>query len=492
MLFNSYIFLFLFLPVTFSFYFYLNHKKLGLAAKAWLVLCSLFFYGFWNAKYVYLILASILVNYAVGTALSNGRLRPWLRRNVLGLGVVANLALLGYYKYTDFFIANLNAVVGFDIPFIKIVLPLGISFFTFTQIAFLVDAYRRSVQEYSLLNYMLFVTFFPHLLAGPILHHKEMMPQFDRTRNKILNPHNVAAGLFLLTIGLGKKVVLADYFALTASRGFDFDTTLSALGFIDAWVTSLSYTLQLYFDFSGYTDMALGISFMFNIKLPFNFNSPYQALNIQDFWRRWHMTLSRFLRDYLYISLGGNRISQSRTYANLFMTFLLGGLWHGAGWTFILWGALHGGAIVLHRYWQTFKIGMPRWLAMLITFNFINVTWVFFRADSLHDAMRVVKGMAGVSGVYLPDLFSEKLSFLKNYNFSFGPWMSVHQGSEMGSFIFLGAIIFFTWLMWYPVNSNQFLLKFKPSYFTLMAGLCMALIAALSLGKTSPFLYFQF
>ena len=291
MLFNSYEFIFIFLPVLFLVYFYLNSKRLVLGAKLWLVIGSLFFYSYWNVIYLPLILLSMFVNYGVGLSLVNSSKIKLSSKTILVFGIVFNVGLLGYFKYVDFFLDNFNGIFGSNIPLPHIILPLGISFFTFTQIAFLVDAYRQEAKEYSLINYMLFVTYFPHLLAGPILHHKEMMPQFASKYNYVKNYRNIALGLFIFSIGLFKKVVIADTFAAWANVGFDSATTLNL---IEAWATSLSYTFQLYFDFSGYTDMAIGISLLFNIKLPINFNSPYKALSIQDFWRRWHITLSRF------------------------------------------------------------------------------------------------------------------------------------------------------------------------------------------------------
>lgn len=394
MLFNSYTFIFLFLPITFFVYFWLNKKRLTQASKGWMVFASLFFYSWWNIIYLPLILASILFNFTLGSTISrmeSAEVKKGVtRKTLLFFAVFSNLLLLGYFKYMDFFIANANVLLSTHLDLMDIILPLGISFFTFTQIAYLVDAYRNEVKEMDYLNYTLFVTFFPHLLAGPILHHKEMMPQFDAIKNKIINYRNISAGLFLFSIGLFKKVVIADTFAPWANAGFD---TAQTLNMIEAWATSLSYTFQLYFDFSGYTDMALGVALMFNIKLPINFNSPYKALDIQDFWRRWHITLSRFLRDYIYIPLGGNRNSELRTYANLFSVFLIGGLWHGASWMFIIWGALHGSAIVIHRAWKSFGLSMNKYLAWFITFNFINITWVFFRAKEWESALKILGGM---------------------------------------------------------------------------------------------------
>jgi len=305
-------------------------------------------------------------------------------------GIVCNLALLGYFKYADFLISNLNAIANTNLSLLHIALPLALSFVTFQQIAYLVDSYNKQTKENSFLNYCLFITFFPQLIAGPIVHHKEMMPQFANKFNLIKNYKFIALGLFVFSMGLFKKSVVADIFSIFANAGFDVEGNLT---FLQAWATSLSYTFQLYFDFSGYCDMAIGLALLFNIRLPINFNSPYKALNIQDFWHRWHITLSRFLRDYIYIPLGGNRGGQSRTYLNLFLVFLIGGLWHGAAWTFVVWGALHGVAIVIHRCWQKLNFKLNKIIAWIITFNFVNFTWIFFRAKSFEDAMKVIRGM---------------------------------------------------------------------------------------------------
>ena len=396
MLFNSYIFIFAFLPITLLVYFYLNKKDFPKLSKAFLVTASLFFYAWWNVMYLPLILVSMFFNYALGKSLREESGKKISDKWLLTIGVVTNLAMLGYFKYTDFFIENFNVVFSSDVSLLHLALPLAISFFTFQQIAYLVDSYRKETKEYDFLNYALFVTFFPQLIAGPIVHHKEMMPQFSQKENKLRNYANISTGLFIFSIGLFKKVVIADTFAIWATKGFDESVSLDMLA---AWVTSLSYTFQLYFDFSGYTDMAIGIALLFNIKLPINFYSPYKAVSIQDFWRRWHITLSRFLKDYIYIPLGGNRKGEVRTYANLFTTFLLGGIWHGAGWTFVLWGVMHGTALVVHRLWQHVGIKLPIVLAWFITFNFINIAWVFFRAKEFDDAIKVLSGMFGLSGV---------------------------------------------------------------------------------------------
>ena len=359
MLFNSWQFILVFLPVCVLVYFGLNCLRLVTAGKAWLVLASLAFYAYWDPRYLPLILSSILFNYGIGDGLAQthpdrrraARQAPSSvpRKALLVLGIALNLAVLGYFKYTDFILANANAALGTSFALQGIVLPLAISFFTFTQIVYLVDSYRGETAGYDLLNYALFVTFFPHLIAGPIVQHSQIMPQFASRWTLSPRQSNIAKGLFVFSVGLFKKVVIADQFAVWADAGFDGG---QRLGFIEAWVTSLSYSFQLYFDFSGYCDMAMGASLLFNIRLPINFDSPYKALDIQDFWRRWHITLSNFLRDYLYIPLGGNREGEARAYLNLMVTFLLGGLWHGATWMFVIWGGLHGLAVAVHRLWR--------------------------------------------------------------------------------------------------------------------------------------------
>lgn len=394
MLFNSYPFIFIFLPICFFTYFLLLKIKFIIPAKTLLVTASIFFYGYWNPVYIPLILISIAANYIAGRLLSKENNTEYHRKAYLASGILFNIFLLSHYKYSDFIIENINTITSLDLNLYHTTLPLGISFFTFTQIAFLVDTYKKEAKEYSLLNYMLFVTYFPHLLAGPILHHKEMMPQFANIRNYVRNHRNIALGLFIFSIGLFKKVIIADSLSIYANEGFSKPTDLN---FFEAWITSLSYTFQLYFDFSAYTDMAIGVSLLFNIKLPINFNSPYKSLNIQDFWRRWHITLGRFLRDYIYIPLGGSKKGESKTYSNLMVTFLIGGLWHGAGWTFIFWGFLHGMALIVHRAWQKTGVNMNPVFAWGITFLFVNIAWVFFRSDSWLDAGNILKSMVNIS-----------------------------------------------------------------------------------------------
>jgi len=464
MLFNSYEFIFLFLPFTFFIYFYLNKKRLTEVAKGFLVLSSLFFYSWWNVIYLPLILGSMVFNYCFGVELNkeNSKIS---KKFILILGIAANLMLLGYFKYSDFFISNVNFIFNTHIPHLNLLLPLAISFFTFQQIAYLVDsATGGGTKQYDFLNYCLFVTFFPQLIAGPIVHHKEMMPQFANLKNRVINYKNIALGLFIFSIGLFKKVVIADSFAVWATNGFDKATVLNLF---EAWATSLSYT--------------------FNIKLPINFNSPYKALNIQDFWRRWHITLSRFLRDYIYIPLGGNRKGGLRTYANLMTTFVIGGIWHGAGWTFVFWGFLHGVALVIHRIWSELGFKMNKILAWFITFNFINITWVFFRAKDWDDALKVLKGMFGLSGIVLPNFLLVKLGFLTKYGVGFYNFIERVGDKNTLLFIMLGFILTLTFK-----NSIKILEKLKFSFKYILFSATIFSWAILSLNKISEFLYFNF
>ena len=485
MLFNSYAFIFFFLPLTFFVYFYLNKKRLTEASKAFLVFASLFFYSWWNIVYLPLILISMLFNYTLGRELSqyNQKSRTYSAKKILSVGIIFNLALLGYFKYSDFFILNINRVIGSDISLLHLALPLAISFYTFQQIAYLVDSYRSETKEYDFLNYAVFVTFFPQLIAGPIVHHAEMMPQFDMLKNKVMSYRNIALGLFIFSMGLFKKVVIADTFAIWATQGFDVAQELNML---EAWVTSLSYTFQLYFDFSGYTDMAIGIALLFNIQIPKNFFSPYKATSIQDFWRRWHITLSRFLRDYIYIPLGGNRKGEVRTYTNLFTTFVLGGIWHGAGWTFVLWGMLHGFALVVHRAWQKLGFKMNTLLAWFITFNFINIAWVFFRALNFESAIKVLKGMF-TGAIILPVSWVEYFSFLKDWEITSGTWSKLYQGEFYLGFWLLATFII---ILVFP-NSMEWKKKFKPNLFYMILTV-LFFLSIFMLYRKSEFIYFNF
>lgn len=497
MLFNSFVFIFAFLPLVLAGFFLLGRFGRRRAAIGWVVLLSFGFYGWWNPKYLWLVSGSMIFNYLVGVRLGRHARTPE-GKLALTLGVIANLGLLAYYKYTDFIIANLNAVLASGLPLQHIVLPLGISFFTFTQIAYLVDAYRGETHEYNPLDYALFVLFFPHLIAGPIIHHKDVIPQFTAARTFRVNPEFVAVGFSLFVIGLFKKTVFADGIAKYASPMFAQAGTDAPLGAWAAWGGVLAYTLQIYFDFSGYSDMAVGLAKVFGVKFPVNFASPYQSLNIVEFWRCWHMTLSRFLRDYLYIPLGGNRHGPARRYLNLFLTMLLGGFWHGAGWTFIIWGALHGSYLIVNHAWTGWRraFGLERgvgWPGKIcaggITFLAVIVAWVFFRAENVPTAMKILQSM-----VNLPQLAAVQHGELKPF---------------ARQIVMTTGLLAIVWLL---PNSQRIMGRFDPAldapclqdvaskpWWQWQPNLTWALVlaaafvvAVLHLSQVTEFLYFQF
>lgn len=423
---------------------------------------------------------------------------------------------MGFYKYTDFVLENLNAIFDSHFPLPEILLPLALSFITFQQIGFLVDCYHnQETQKIDFLDYMLFITFFPQLIAGPIVHHKEMMPQFHTLLQKyqrLIDWEKFAKGLFIFSIGLFKKVVIADSFATWANAGFDATKNGEILNLFESWVTSLSYTFQLYFDFSGYCDMAIGLGLFFGIVLPINFNSPYKALNIQDFWRRWHITLGRFLRNYLYIPLGGNQKGKSVEVFNLFIVFVIGGIWHGAGWGFIIWGMLHGGAMGIHRIYS-FMLERLRHhsngyknlvnkvqnnlgykvLAWFITFNFLNFAWVFFRAQTLEGAFNLIKGMIGMGGVVLPSFLEYKMGsfgeMLKQMGVEFGGML---KNIEPRSLLFVICAFICTFILLCIKNTQYYTNRISfNTYLSLFISLCICL-SLLFINKESAFLYFNF
>ena len=423
MLFNSYEFIFIFLPFSLFAYYSILRYFSNTSAVYFLVVASLFFYGWWDYRYIPIIISSIMFNYYIGLSIQRSLSRP-----ILVFGIFLNLALLGYFKYVSFFMDNINLVLDAGISFQEIALPLAISFFTFQQIAYLVDSYKDKVNPISLREYSLFVLFFPQLIAGPIVHHKEMMPQFLEHKKAYFNYQMFVTGLFLFALGLFKKVVIADNIALfstpvflAAEAGFD-------LSLWEAWGGALAYTFQLYFDFSGYADMAIGAALLFGIKLPLNFWSPYKSINIIEFWRRWHMTLSSFLKDYIYIPLGGSRSGELIKYKNLMITKFLGGLWHGAGWNFVIWGGLHGIYLLINHIWirmtnnRDFLPSSFNWLGLFIswttTFIAIVFAWVFFRAESVNGAFEMISSM-----IQFSDLANAKEILY-----------AIQTGSEVGHF----------------------------------------------------------
>lgn len=424
MLFNSYEFIFLYLPVVVVVYFYLGRKHSPIWASMWMVLVSLFFYGYWDWRYVPLLLSSMGFNYFVGQKIEHAT----SRRFWLYLGVLTDLVLLGYFKYTAFFLKTVNDITGkmvFDVP--NIVLPLGISFFTFTQIAYLIDAYRGETKSCGFLSYAEFVTIFPHLIAGPILNYKKMIPQFLHWDNYEINWDNIARGLALFLMGLFKKACIADGLAGWVNELFD---KIHGLTCYEAWLGAIGYTFQLYFDFSAYSEMAVGLALIFNFRLPTNFDSPYQATNIIDFWRRWHMSLGAWVKEYLYIPMGGGRDGTVSKIRNLLVSMLLIGFWHGAGWTFIVWGALHGLYLVINHLWRQVGLSLPKAISWPLTFVAVTVAWVFFRADSLADAFSMISVMVSGRAISWNTAMSSSLGVFSRFVLGMGIALAFFPNSQ--------------------------------------------------------------
>lgn len=495
MLFNSYPFIFGFLPITLIVFFALTKFRLPELARVWLVIASLFFYSYWNVAYFPLLLVSLGVNYLIGQQF--GRTQPGSPKAklILWLGLSLNLGLLAYYKYANFLISSLPipplaAFLDRHLHPDEIILPLAISFYTFQQIAYLVDAYRGQTKEYSFLNYCLFVTFFPQLIAGPIVHHADIIPQFHKLRNFLLSHKNIALGVCLFIFGLSKKTLIADSLSPWVAGVFN---NASEVNFFEAWVGALSYTFQLYFDFSGYSDMAIGLGLLFNIHLPFNFNSPYKSTSIIEFWRRWHITLSNFLRDYLYIPLGGNRYGEVRRSTNLFITMLLGGLWHGAGWTYVVWGGFHGGLLIINHGWRKLKISLPSVLAWALTLFAVLVGWVVFRSHNLSDARNLLLALLGLKGIVLPSDLQMVLPWVTQSSVQFMGWSDLlpHVPSFNGSeslLLLLGLLLTVALLP----NTQQLLQRFKPTWWWAVMIGGLATVSLLALNRVSEFLYFAF
>ena len=485
MLFNSYAFIFGFLPITLIVFFGLTKFRLLKIATAWLVIASLAFYAYWNIAYLPLLLISIGCNYFIGKSIEHVQPATHQSKKLLWIGIGINLALLAYYKYATFFITSLEHLLSTDWQVPEIILPLGISFYTFTQTAYLVDAYHGKTKNYNIITYSLFVTFFPHLIAGPILDDKEIIPQFHKLRNFVFSHKNLAQGLTLFTLGLFKKVIIGDNLSPWVAPVFNHAADVS---FLEAWAGALSYTLQLYFDFSGYSDMAVGLGLMLNINLPVNFDSPYKATSISDFWRRWHITLSNFLRDYLYIPLGGNRKGEIRRYNNLLITMLLGGLWHGAGWTFVVWGGLHGIFLCINHWWRQHGKRLPKFIAWVITFSAVVVSWVYFRARTLSDAREIVKTMVGMKGIVLAKSYESTLNWLTPFGVQFNQTQSYLNVDARILTVLAGLLLCVTLLP----NTQQLMQQFKPNWWWAVLVSSIATYCLLSLNHVSEFLYFQF
>lgn len=486
MIFSSYTFIFLFLPISLVVYYFTAKVKISHTATiVSLVFLSLVFYSAWKLLYLPLLLGSILINYYIGKRIqSYSGLFSLNRKWLLILGVAINVVCLGYFKYLAFTIETINYILDTKIAKPNILLPLAISFFTFQQIAYLADCYSTKFRAYTWSEYFLFVSFFPQLIAGPIVHHTEMMPQFRDKNTFRFSYKSFYIGMTIFSIGFFKKVVIADNLSAWATTGF---SSISDPGLLEAWFAALSYTMQLYYDFSGYADMAIGAALFFNIKLPDNFNSPYKAQNIQDFWRRWHMTLSRWLRDYIYIPLGGSRHSGVRTYINLMATFLIGGIWHGAGWTFILWGGMHGLGLCVHRAFRFLPIKLPKLISVGITFIFVVFSWVLFRAGTTSDAMSLWKGMIGFNGISIPAQMGALKSILVGIN------ISTFDVDNLALFALLVLFAFITAFIAPNTIKIRSLLE-QERYllmFTILGTIAFSM-SILNLANPTEFLYFNF
>lgn len=514
MLFNSYAFILLYLPITLAGYWLLVRRSPDLCVD-WLSVASVAFYAGWNPRYISLLLTSIVGNYCFSMLIVRARPRgAHSVKTILACAVVSNLALLGYFKYANFFVKILQELAGLEYVIGAVILPLGISFFTFTQIAFLVDLSQGETSTLSFRKYLLFVTFFPHLIAGPILHHASIVPQFSWPKDQ--RKQDLEVGIAIFIFGLFKKVIIADGLAKFVSPVFDAAAKGQDLAVVESWAGVVAFSLQLYFDFSGYSDMAIGLARMCGVHFPLNFSSPYKAHNIIEFWRRWHMTLSQFLRDYLYIPLGGNRHGPLRRYLNLMITMVLGGLWHGAAWTFVLWGAMHGIYLVLNHAWQfvTRKLGLTgvlrgagRPIGIFVTFSAVTIAWVFFRASSLPHAVAILRGMTGINGIRLPTQWESRFDQLGVH---LNSWVTF---ADMGATFAGHRQIMLTSLclaiVWLLPNTQEIMVNFEPGLNTTGKGtgawwqwrptpawaLVMAiltLVPMVSLNQVSEFLYYQF
>lgn len=466
MIFASYEFLFLFLPLTLLAYFVVN-RFLGLYWAKWvLIVASFTFYWYGTGWFALVFIGSVAVNYVMGTFL--GKIfHSWSlvqRRWMMVLAVAFNVLLLGYYKYTDFIINNVNWVSGSSLPLLHIVLPIGISFWTFQMIAYVVDAYRGQTQHYTFQNYLNFIAFFPHLLVGPIVHHKELTSQFDDPNITKIQYPNVALGLFLLALGAAKKLLLADPLTTPSQAGFD---KFGSLNGFEAWLHSISYTISYYFDLSGYADMAIGLALLFNIRLPANFDSPYKANNFADYWRRWHMTLSRFLGDYVFRSIFKKGSGSFNFYFATFITFLVSGFWHGAGWNFIWWGIFNGIFVMLSHYFHRAKISFPNWLAWGVTFLGVVLLRILFVSSDLQSALVV---------------------YQKLVDFSHVDWVVMIEKYAKQIAILIGASV----ICFAAPNSLWWRERFKPNAFYLVVTVFLLVASVLSMGKVAEFLYFQF
>lgn len=486
MLFNSYIFLFAFLPVTLTGYFVLGCTRWSGLANIWLLFASLAFYGWWDVRYLPLLVMSILVNYAISIAILRFRRqgRGRAQRMAFWAGMVWNLALLGYYKYTDFLFGALNAALGAQLPILHVILPLGISFFTITQILALIDCHTGVAKGHSFFNYALFVSFFPHLMAGPILYHRPMMQQFADASLRRPQIDNLAMGAALFLLGLAKKLLIADSFIDPVAWGFAHAATLD---FVQGWQTVLCYMMQLYFDFSGYSDMAVGLARMMNIAIPINFHHPFHATSVGNFWQRWHISLTNAITACVYMPLvrAMGQMTFAHTLVAASIAFFLVGIWHGAGWNFVAFAALQSAGIAVCQSWKHWHLPMAPALGHLLTLLFIAASFIFFRAPDLVTAKAMFGAVLGHHGLHVPVLLAD---FVQPYLSAPITAAESLPGLPLGVLVL--AIAFTAW----GIDANDIVKKLEAhpriSYAVALSVLFLASVLCLS--KESLFLYFQF
>ena len=489
MLFNSYVFLLFFLPFTWCVYYIFNHFKWYRTAQGALVAASFLFYGYEDYHLCFVLLGTILVNYGMHFLFVEKIKKYRLRKILLVLGIVANFGLLFYFKYFNFLLENLNRFAGSDFTMKNIVMPLGISFFTFQQVSFLEDSYKGDVGRVDFLDYALFVSFFPQLVAGPIVLYKEMIPQFKDLSKRKIQYDNLIAGLEYLILGFSKKVLIADNFARICDAGY---AGLMELNSLSAILTMLAFTLEIYFDFSGYCDMAIGLGKLFNIQIPYNFESPYRSVTIGEFWKRWHMTLTRFLTTYLYIPIGGNRKGKIRTYVNVMIVFTLSGLWHGAQWTYVIWGMLHGFMMVVYRMGKRVWDRLPKIVLWICTFSFVNVAWTFFRADYFRQPFRlferIIHGGGGWCAESMVGAFCEGSLWMTVFQafFTDGQLQIICQ-TALG----IWFLVWTTGCVYFPSSHEIVKKQYRSNTYFLYLGILLAW-SFMWLSQMSKFIYFNF
>jgi len=478
MIFSDYNFIFLFLPIVFSVYWLLIKVKFDILAKLWLIFASFFFYAQGSPEFVPYFMGSILVNYVIGNSISKLYIikkKCLESRILLFMGIAANIILLGYFKYAGFCMENFNLIAGKEIELKNIILPIGISFFTFQLIAFLADAYQGECIDYSILDFLLFITFFPQLIVGPIVHHREVIPQFQSESSKMFNLTNISKGLFIFSIGCFKKIMFADVLISDAQGFFNVITETDVLDCIHTWLHGIEYAVAYYFDMSGYADMAIGIGLFFNIILPINFNSPYKSRNFQDYWRRWHITLSKFLEDYIFKCIYHKGSRYRNYYVATMITFLISGLWHGAGWTFIGWGAINGLFVCLASAMKKHKLSLPGFISYPLTALGIVFLWVLFISPSF----------AYAGNVFLAMLNYGKRGTVKNF---LGGAVHVFLENKTTSLTLLAGLV----VCWSCPNSGEMLKCFKYKPYSAVLVAILFSICIMNMNHVVSFLYFQF